>query len=57
MSYMTQATVGGSPFGTFISVARGHSREKPLSSYAILRILHVLQSMKLTELIRNAKVI
>ena len=23
----TQATVGGSPFGTFISVARGHSRE------------------------------
>ena len=24
---MTQATVGGSPFGPFISVARGHSRE------------------------------
>ena len=23
----TQATVGGSPFGPFISVARGHSRE------------------------------
>ena len=24
---MTQATVGGSHFGPFISVARGHSRE------------------------------
>ena len=24
---VTQATVGGSPFGPFISVARGHSRE------------------------------
>ena len=24
---LTQATVGGSPFGPFISVARGHSRE------------------------------
>ena len=24
---LTQATVGGSPFGLFISVARGHSRE------------------------------
>ena len=23
----TQATVGGSPFGPFIPVARGHSRE------------------------------
>ena len=25
--HSTQATVGGSPFGLFISVARGHSRE------------------------------
>ena len=25
--FATQATVGGSPFGFFISVARGHSRE------------------------------
>ena len=40
--YRTQATVGGSLFGPFISVARGHSREKPLSSYAILRFLYVL---------------
>ena len=38
----TQATVGGSPFGPFISVARGHSREQPLYSYAILRFLYVL---------------
>ena len=27
ISARTQATVGGSPFGPFISVARGHSRE------------------------------
>ena len=26
-SFLTQATVGGSPFGPYISVAKGHSRE------------------------------
>ena len=38
----TQATVGGSPFGPFISVARGHLRELLFCPYAILRFLHVL---------------